>query len=189
MTDLNETFKNRRTAVTDQINRLYASAGTIDDLAKADYENVKRLARLPDLSTQGIAKLLLGREILQRVNTYMSYADFARTHIPKYTSKPENEEPPRFKGQNISFPVERSYPKWWIQKIAISGGEDKNQNPAYFYAKGEIKNVSANDSAPCSATNRRTKAGLIAASVRRRLKASISSSVKPTPFLRNPDNI
>jgi len=142
--DLNETFKNRRTAVTDQINRLYASAGAIDDLAKADYETVKRLARLPDLSTQGIAKLLLGREILQKVNTYISYADFARTNIPKYTSKPANEKPPRFKGQDISFPVEQSYPKWWIKKIAISGGEDKNQNPEYFYAKGEVKNVSAN---------------------------------------------
>ena len=143
LTDLNETFKNRRTAVTDQINRLYASAGAIDDLAKADYETVKRLARLPDLSTQGIAKLLLGREILQKVNTYLAYADFARTKIPKYTSKPDNEKPPRLKGQSISFPVERSYPKWWIQKIAISGGEDKNQDPEYFYAKGEIKNVSA----------------------------------------------
>jgi len=142
--DLNETFKNRRTAVTDQINRLYASAGAIDDLAKADYETVKRLARLPDLSTQGIAKLLLGREILQKVNTYISYADLARTNIPKYTSKPANEKPPRFKGQDISFPVEQSYPKWWIKKIAISGGEDKNQNPEYFYAKGEVKNVSAN---------------------------------------------
>jgi uncharacterized protein (TIGR03545 family) len=144
LTDLNDTFKNRRTAVTDQINRLYASANAIDDLARADYETVKRLARLPDLSTQGIAKLLLGREILQKVNTYMSYVDFARTNIPKYTSKPDYEKPARFKGQDVQFPVEQAYPKWWIKKIAISGAEDKNQNPEYFYAKGEVKNVSDN---------------------------------------------
>ncbi len=142
--ELNETFKNRRTAVTDQINTLYASAAAIDNIAKADYENVRRLARLPDLSTQGIAKLLLGREILQKVNTYASYVDFARTNIPKYTAKPEYEKPVRFKGQDILFPVERSYPKWWVKKIAISGGEDKNQNPEYFYAKGEVDNISEN---------------------------------------------
>jgi uncharacterized protein (TIGR03545 family) len=144
LTDLNETFKNRRTSVTDQINRLSASANTIDDLTKADYETVKRLARLPDLSTQGIAKLLLGREILQKVNTYMSYVDFARTNIPQYASKPDYEKPARFKGQDIRFPVEQAYPKWWIKKIAISAAEDKNQNPEYFYAKGEVKNVSDN---------------------------------------------
>ncbi len=144
LTDLNDTFKNRRTAVTDQINQLSASAAAIDELAKADYETVRRLARLPDLSTQGLAKLLLGREILQKVNTYVSYADFARANIPKYTSKPDYEKPARLKGQNIQFPIGQAYPKWWIKKIAISGGEDKNQNPEYFYAKGEVKNVSAN---------------------------------------------
>jgi uncharacterized protein (TIGR03545 family) len=144
LNELNETFKNRRTSVTDQINRLSASARTIDDLARADYETVRRLARLPDLSTQGIAKLLIGREILQTVNTYMSYADYARNTIPKYTPTPEYEKPARLKGQDIRFPAERSYPKWWIQKILISGGEDKNQNPDYFYATGEVRNISDN---------------------------------------------
>lgn len=144
LNDLNETFKNRRSAVTDQINRLYASANTIDDLARSDYETVRRLARLPDLSTQGIANLLLGREILQKVSTYLSWVDFARTNVPKYMPKPENEKPPRFKGQDIQFPVERSYPKFWIKKIAISGGEDKAQNPEYFYATGEVLNITNN---------------------------------------------
>ncbi|MCX6132447.1 MAG: TIGR03545 family protein [Ignavibacteriales bacterium] len=144
LTDLNETFKTRRTSVTDQINRLYASASTVDELARADYEMVKRLARLPDLSTQGIAKLLLGREILQKVNMYMSYVDFARTNIPKYTPKPDYEPPARFKGKDIPFPADRAYPKWWIQKLAISGGEDKNQNPEFFNVKGEIRNITDN---------------------------------------------
>ena len=139
--DINETFKNRRAAVTSQLDRLTTSVNAIDSYARSDYEMVRRLARVPDLSTQGIAKLLLGREILQKVSTYLSWIEFARTTVPKYTSKPENESPPRFKGQDIHFPVDRAYPKWWIKKIAISGGEDKNQNPEYFYAKGEVHNI------------------------------------------------
>lgn len=142
--DINETFKNRRTAVTTQLDRLTASVNTIDGYARADYEMVRRLARVPDLSTQGLAKLLLGREILQKVGTYLSWIEFARTTVPGYVSKPDNEKPPRFKGQDIHFPVDRAYPKWWIKKIAISGGEDKAQNPEYFYAKGEAHNI-AND--------------------------------------------
>jgi uncharacterized protein (TIGR03545 family) len=139
--ELNDTFKSRLTAITDQINRLYASVAFIDDLARADYETVKGLARLPNLSTRGLANLLLGREILQKVNNYLSWIDFARTTIPKYTPEPEYEKPKRFHGQDIHFPVERSYPKWWIKNIVISGGEDKAQNPDYFYAKGEAHNA------------------------------------------------
>jgi uncharacterized protein (TIGR03545 family) len=139
--EINETFKARRAAVTTQVDRLTASVNTIDNYARSDYEMVRRLARVPDLSTQGLAKLLLGREILQKVNTYLSWIEFARTTVPKCVSRPDNEKPPRFKGQDIRFPVDRSYPRWWIKKIAISGGEDKTQNPEYFYAKGEVRNI------------------------------------------------
>jgi len=142
--ELNETFKNRRTAMNDQINRLYASVAVVDDLARADYETVKGLARLPDLSTRALANLLLGREILQKVNNYLSWVDFARAAVPKYMPEPEYEKPKRFQGQDIYFPVDRSYPKWWIKKIVISGGEDKDQNPDYFYAKGEVRNATNN---------------------------------------------
>ncbi|HCA80458.1 MAG TPA: hypothetical protein DEP53_12070 [Bacteroidetes bacterium] len=144
LNDLNETYKFRRGALTDEINRLYASTAKIDDLAKADYETVARLARLPDLSTKGIANLLLGREILHQVNTYLSWIDYARTNIPKYTPAPDFEKPSRFEGQDIEFPVERSYPRWWIKKVLISGGEDKTQNPDYLYARGEVLNVTNN---------------------------------------------
>jgi uncharacterized protein (TIGR03545 family) len=139
--DINETFKNRRTAVTTQLDRLTTSVNALDNYVRSDYEMVRRLARVPDLSTQGLAKLLLGRDILQKVGSYLSWIEFARTTIPKYVSKPDNEKPPRFKGQDIHFPADRAYPKWWIKKIAISGGEDKAQNPDYFYANGEVRNI------------------------------------------------
>ena len=139
--DINETFKNQRAVVTTQLDRLTTSVNAIDSYVRSDYEMVRRLARVPDLSTQGLTKLLLGRDILQKVSTYLSWIDFARTTVSKYVSKPDKENPPRFKGQNIHFPVERAYPKWWIKKIAISGGQDKAQNPNYFYAKGEVQNI------------------------------------------------
>jgi uncharacterized protein (TIGR03545 family) len=139
--DINETFKNRRTIVTGQVDRLTASVNALDGYVRSDYDMVRRLARVPDLSTQGLTKLLLGREILQKVSSYLSWIEFARTTIPKYTSKAQDEKPPRFKGQDIHFPADRAYPKWWIKKVAISGGEDKSQNPEYFYAKGEVRNI------------------------------------------------
>lgn len=146
LTELNETFKSRKSALSDEVNRLYAAGAKIDDLVKADYETVTRLARLPDLSTKGIANLLLGREILQQVSEYLSWIDFARTNIPKYVPKPAYEKPGRFEGQDIRFPVERSYPKWWVKKVLISGGEDRAQKEDYLTARGEMRNITDNQS-------------------------------------------
>jgi uncharacterized protein (TIGR03545 family) len=142
--ELNETLKLRRAAITGQLDRLYSAATQTADLARADYESVKRLARLPDLSTRGLANLLLGKEILEKVNGYLGWIDFARRTLPKFAPTPEYEKPKRFEGQNIHFPVERTYPKWWIKKILISGGQEREQNPDYFYAKGEASNITNN---------------------------------------------
>lgn len=162
LNEINETFKSQRASITDQISVLSGSVNAIDDIVRSDYESVRRLARLPDLSTQGIANLLVGREILQKVHTYLSWVDFARANVPKYVPEPDFEKPPRFKGQDIDFPAERSYPKWWIKKVVLSGGEDKAQNPDYFYAKGEIRNISNNQTlagSPLSLSLKASKAG------------------------------
>lgn len=63
--------------------------------------------------------------------------------VPQYIPKTDFEKPKRFEGQTILFPTERSYPKLWIKKILVSGGEDKKQNPNYFYAKGEVHDISS----------------------------------------------
>jgi len=65
----------------------------------------------------------------------------AKSKIQNSSDKPPIETPARFKGQNIHFPTERSYPKFWVKKILISGGTDKAQDPQYFYAKGEVLNI------------------------------------------------
>jgi len=48
------------------------------------------------------------------------------------------------RGQTIYFPAEKSYPKLWIKKILVSGGTDKEQDPNYMHAAGQILNVSSN---------------------------------------------
>jgi uncharacterized protein (TIGR03545 family) len=142
--DLNTTFVQRRTAITDNVNAVYASAKIAPDILKSDYQSVMALAKIPDLSTSGLTRLLLGKKIFAEANKYMYWVDQARTTIPKYMPKPDMEFPKRFKGQDIQFPVERSYPKFWIKNIAISGGEDRKQDPDYLYGKGQVKNVTNN---------------------------------------------
>jgi len=145
ITEIKQTVDNRRTVITGQVSGLATSVGQIDDVVKQDIDRVLRLARMPDLSAKGIAQLLLGKEIFNKAAGYLYWVDWARTHVPKYLPKPDKEEkPPRMKGQNIRFPEERSYPKWWIKKILISGGTDQAQDPEYIHAQGSVLDVSSN---------------------------------------------
>jgi len=141
--EISQTFNSRKSSLTGDVNRLSASVSAIDDLVKQDFQSVLELARLPDVSMNGLAELLLGKDILTEANEYLYWIDFARDNIRNSSSKPENAHPPRMRGQTIHFPAEKSYPKFWIKKILVSGGTDREQDPNYFYATGEIKDVSS----------------------------------------------
>jgi uncharacterized protein (TIGR03545 family) len=142
--DLNATFVTRKTAVSDNVTMLYASAKLAPAVLKSDYDGVMALAKIPDLSTSGLTRLLLGRKIFAEADKYMYWVDKAKTAIPKYFPKPDVEYPKRFKGQNIDFPSNKAYPKFWIRNIALSGGEDRKQDPEFIYGKGQVKNITNN---------------------------------------------
>jgi uncharacterized protein (TIGR03545 family) len=50
------------------------------------------------------------------------------------------------RGQDIRFPAERSYPKFWIMKALISGGTDSAGTGSEIHAKGEVRNISDDQS-------------------------------------------
>lgn len=143
--ELQGTFQTRQQALTREIEQLSVSARMLDEVVNQDYDALVSLARLPDVDMKGLAEALLGRDIFQKAEEYLHWVEFARTTVPQYIPRPSKiQSPPRFEGQDIHFPEERSYPKFWIKKILISGGEDKSQRPDYFYARGEVKNISSN---------------------------------------------
>jgi uncharacterized protein (TIGR03545 family) len=141
--DVTKTFQERKSALQGNVQNLTAAVATIDESVKKDYQKVLGLARLPDLNTMGLAELILGKQLLTDAQKYAHYLDLARAQMDKFKSKPDIESPPRMRGQNILFPVERGYPKFWIKNITVSGGTDRTQDPEFIYLKGEVKNVSS----------------------------------------------
>ncbi len=142
--EVKQTFTTQEKAITDRVNTFASSTKAIGEAAKQDFNRVVSLARLPDVSMNGLSELVLGRDIFALADKYIYWIDFARSHIPSSGSNQKEPSPPRMKGQNIRFPEEHGYPKFWIKKILISGGTDKAQDPNYFYAKGEIANITDN---------------------------------------------
>ncbi len=142
--EVKQTFTSQEKAITDRVNAFASSTKSIDEAVKGDFNRVVSLARLPDVNMKSLSELVLGRDIFALADKYIYWIDFARNHIPSSQSNQKEPSPPRMKGQNIRFPEEHGYPKFWIKKILISGGTDKAQNPNYFYGRGEIDNVTDN---------------------------------------------
>ena len=139
--EIKTTFNEQKTTLTNSVNAFSNSFKNIDDLVKQDYQHALSMAHLPDMSMKGIATLLLGKNIEQQAFKYVAYAEKAHNAMKSSTDTPAIETPARFKGQNIQFAVEHSYPKFWIKKILISGGTDKQQDTQYFYATGQVLNI------------------------------------------------
>ena len=141
--DIVTTYTTRKDAITADMQQISDAVAKIDDIAADDYRKILALARLPNIDAMGIAEVLVGKQLLREVKTYLSYVDLAREKIQDYAPKQEIETPPRMKGQDISFPTDRAYPKFWIKAIKVSGGTDKAQHPEFFYARGEVKNITS----------------------------------------------
>lgn len=142
--EVKQSFTAQQKALTERVNSFTTAAKSIDDAVKEDYNRVLTVARLPDVSMKGLAAMVLGKDIMAQANTYLYWIDFARKNVPSGSKTAKEQPPGRMKGQNIHFPEERGYPRFWIRKMLLSGGTDKKQHSDYFYAKGEILNVTDN---------------------------------------------
>ena len=134
----------RSSSIKNNVQNLTASAGLINVYVKDDFNKLKNMARLPSINTNGMAQLLVGSEMYKRAQNYLHMADAARANVKQYESKPEFEAPPRMVGQDIKFPIEKSYPKFWIKKISITGGTAVNSADGFIRAKGTAANITDN---------------------------------------------
>jgi len=180
--DIKTSFQTQKNLLTNSVDGFYGSIKDLDNVVEQDFKNILKMAHLPDISMKNIAEILLGKELLQKAYEYLGYVEIAKNRIQNSSDKPPIETPARLKGQNIHFPVERSYPKYWIKKILISGGTDRTQDPQYFYAKGEVHNIADNQritglplTVDLSATKGGTTTLALGASIDRRKDVSLDN--------------
>jgi len=88
-----------------------------------DYKAVLALARLPDITTKNVAKLLFGERIIAKYEKIASIVGKVRYYTGKLRrAVPKKKKPPRLKGQDIQFVAPEVLPAFWIKNIAVSGG-------------------------------------------------------------------
>jgi len=103
--------------------RLTGAVKNLDNLVKEDIEAAKKKIGLADFDFKNIGKLLFGNPFQDRFQGVMKYVDFGRRYLPtaqKLMAVNKVESPPRFKGQDISFPRTFAYPKFLIRDLHLS---------------------------------------------------------------------
>jgi uncharacterized protein (TIGR03545 family) len=118
---LDKTFKNTKKEFNIDYGGSRSVLNQLDNWVKDDYKQAMALAKLPDFSTQSIAKMLFGKKIVNQVNEYLGYIGTARGYLNKIPSSKKEPDPPRLKGQDIYFPSDNARPDFWLQKMALSG--------------------------------------------------------------------
>lgn len=96
--------------------------GEIDAWIEEDYQRILAMAGLPELSREGIATMLFGERIANRMEKVLHIVGRVRTYsrkVGKYI--PAKEFPPRGAGQDIRFTREQDYPRFWIQRLRLTG--------------------------------------------------------------------
>ncbi|MDH3251226.1 MAG: hypothetical protein OEM41_00465, partial [Ignavibacteria bacterium] len=66
---ISQTFDSRKSAITTDLNRISTSVSSIDDIAREDFQRLLAMAKLPNLNTSGIAQMLVGKEMYERVTS------------------------------------------------------------------------------------------------------------------------
>ncbi|MDD5259865.1 MAG: TIGR03545 family protein [bacterium] len=118
----------------------------IDDLVKADYQNLLAKVKIPGLGEKGgLAKAIFGQMWFDRVNSVMGYISLARKYMPAKKKTDNVNVKPRAKGMDIEFRKDETLPTFSVRKIALSGttgGEGKNVESPITVAGG-VNNVSS----------------------------------------------
>jgi len=118
----NEVTTTKKRAEGD-FSRLTVTMKNLDNLVKEDFEAAKKKIGLADFDFKDIGKMLFGNPFRDRFQGVMKYVDFGRRYLPtaqKLMAVNKVEQPPRFKGQDISFPRTFAYPKFLIRDLHLS---------------------------------------------------------------------
>lgn len=118
----------------------------IDDLVKADYQNLLAKVKIPGLGEKGgLAKAIFGQMWFDRVNSVMGYVSLARKYMPAKKKTDQVNVKPRAKGLDIEFRKDETLPTFSLRKIVLSGttgGEGKNVTSP-ITVTGVVNNVSS----------------------------------------------
>ena len=101
--------------------KLNAAVPGLKKAKKTDMEYLMGKMNLEFAEPERLVEGLLGKAVLNRLQTTLRYMELARKHLPSKKVKESVPEKPRAEGMDISFPGPEALPKFWLKEAALAG--------------------------------------------------------------------
>jgi uncharacterized protein (TIGR03545 family) len=103
-----------------------------------DYDSASDHLSSGGFSTENLARMIFGDEIISQIEEYQSYLSKGRKYYTKFNSNEKSEVVLRGDGQDIYFENMQHYPVAWIKNIELSS----NSKTKKSYIIGSVKDIS-----------------------------------------------
>jgi uncharacterized protein (TIGR03545 family) len=119
---LNRQFDTARIALQRDLDDIRGMDTAAQTWITHDYQRLLQLAHFPDISANDIAVAILGRPLVGKIQTVLTYVGRARYYESeiKAAMPPKQRKPPRLAGQTIHFSAKRYWPPFWLKNGSLS---------------------------------------------------------------------
>ena len=131
-----------REGFSTQFNGLNNDIDRLKQIADGDYRSLLKKGKLPDYQNINIAESLLGKNILNESTLVLNLIDQLQRMMPAKLINPAKELHPR-NGQNITFLGRKTYPRFLIKHISVSGRGTPSSKLDGYYAKANVDGVTS----------------------------------------------
>lgn len=109
----------------------------VKEWVEKDYDSASDHITTGGFSTENLARMIFGDEIISQIEEYQSYLSKGRKYYTKFNSNEKSEEVQRGKGQDIYF-ENMQHPTAWIKNVQLSSSSEVKKS----YINGTIKDIS-----------------------------------------------
>jgi uncharacterized protein (TIGR03545 family) len=136
---LNRRFDTARIALQRDIEELRGFDTAAQNWIMHDYRRLLQLAHFPDITANDIAVAILGRPLVNKIQTVLTYVGRARYYESEVRAAlpPKSKQQPRLTGQTIHFSAKRDWPPFWLKNGNLSAVVFNS------FASGAVGNITA----------------------------------------------
>ncbi|MFQ5822623.1 MAG: TIGR03545 family protein [bacterium] len=144
--ELKKDIEIKKKTATKDFTKLTSVLTHVDNLIGEDFNAIKSKAKLGEFTSQNVGNMLFGEALALPTLGLLKYVSLVREYMPvaqQFAAAGKVEKPPRFKGQNIRFPLKNQPPDFLMEHILISGSTNQEDTSKVLYVSGEVNGITS----------------------------------------------
>ena len=136
----------QKRALTADVGEMQNKLARTDDWLSDDFSRLSRKVNLSEFTPQNVGAMLFGEKVVGTITNLLYYVALARKYMPvaqQVLAPAKVERPPRFRGQDVRFPVARGWPDFLIEQISLSAATNQEDRAEVTRLSGTIAGITS----------------------------------------------